>query len=308
MLYLARRIGLLSLMVLATFVIIMVGTPKDRTGYYASFGEKFERLHIVKPPRLIMVGGSNVAMGIESEILEKRLRITPVNMGINGGVGLRFMLDNIKPLLRPGDVAVIIPEYEQLTSIFNGDINLARYLSASPGAWRGLRSYKQVLVILYHLPQLVQIQFWEWIRSLGGPLVEPVYSARAYNRFGDMVSHLGRTSPRDMSTARILTGGKTRVDAEALRELEEFNLYAKQRGITSLITFPSLTVNAYKDQHRVIGMIYERIKSGTTIPVISKPEENTYPSELFYDTAYHLNEKGRSLRTEQLARELASVP
>jgi hypothetical protein len=47
-----------------------------------------------------------------------------------------------------------------------------------------------------------------------------------------------------------------------------------------------------------------RFTAKETLLVISRPDDYCFPKDLFYDTAYHLNAEGRSLRTARLLRDL----
>ncbi len=75
--------------------------------------DKHEALETTAPPRIILVGGSNVAFGIDSEKMENELHLSVVNTGLHAGIGLPYMLNDVKPYLKEGDTIIIIPEYSQ---------------------------------------------------------------------------------------------------------------------------------------------------------------------------------------------------
>ena len=105
----------------------------DASGYLASSIDKHALLERAGSPRLILVGGSNVAFGFDSQLLEQRLGLNPVNMGLHASVGMRFMLQEVQPYLRPGDVVVVSPEYEQFaTYSVNNGLTLLRVLEHHP--------------------------------------------------------------------------------------------------------------------------------------------------------------------------------
>src|SRR4026209_2444686 len=111
--------------------------------YQAVTIDKHNLLDKQLSPRIIFVGGSNVAQGIDSNAVQQSLGLNPVNMGLDAGLGLDFMLNEVKDSVRTGDVIVIAPEYEHFEWSHHGGsyVDLfkilferpvsARYLAAS---------------------------------------------------------------------------------------------------------------------------------------------------------------------------------
>ena len=65
-------------------------------------------------PRLILVGGSAAAFGVDSALLARELPdYQPVNFGLYAALGTRVMLDLSIKELRPGDLVVIMPEQQR---------------------------------------------------------------------------------------------------------------------------------------------------------------------------------------------------
>ena len=83
--------------------------PTDGEHFMAATIDKHARLRAAASPRLIFVGGSSVGFGVDSREFEG-LGLAPVNMGLNVGLGLPFMLAEVAGELREGDVVVVAPE------------------------------------------------------------------------------------------------------------------------------------------------------------------------------------------------------
>ena len=65
-------------------------------------------------PRLILVGGSAAAFGVDGALLARELPdYQPVNFGLYAALGTRVMLDLSIKELRPGDLVVIMPEQQR---------------------------------------------------------------------------------------------------------------------------------------------------------------------------------------------------
>ena len=90
--------------------------------YAAATIDKHNRLAQQPSPRIVFVGGSNLAFGLDSAAIERSLGYNTVNMGLDLSLGLDFMLREIEPLLERGDVVVVSPEYEQFVDMYPGKV------------------------------------------------------------------------------------------------------------------------------------------------------------------------------------------
>src|SRR6187397_230502 len=108
-----RRFVLHVLLFLAIQIAIGVvfwrACPDDPDHYMAATIDKHARLRSAARPRLIFVGGSSVGFSIDSRAFEG-FGLSSVNMGLNDGLGLPFMLGEVAGELREGDVVIVAPE------------------------------------------------------------------------------------------------------------------------------------------------------------------------------------------------------
>ncbi len=71
--------------------------------------DKLYRLRSSPSPRLILVGGSNLTMGLDSVVLDKAFDYSVVNMGLHAGVDSEAMWWQIEDAIAPGDIIVFRP-------------------------------------------------------------------------------------------------------------------------------------------------------------------------------------------------------
>lgn len=74
--------------------------------------EKHLRLEKTPPPRTILVGGSNVSFGFDSRLLEEGLGKPVINMGLAAGLGIEFMLNEVRSHISAGDTVLLSFEYD----------------------------------------------------------------------------------------------------------------------------------------------------------------------------------------------------
>ena len=61
--------------------------------FVGELDEKYNRLMEIDEPKIIVVGGSSVAFGLESEIIEEYTGMPVVNFGLYAALGTKVMLD-----------------------------------------------------------------------------------------------------------------------------------------------------------------------------------------------------------------------
>ena len=95
------------------------------------------RLRNAASPRLILVGGSNLSLGINSQMLKDSLALNPINTGISVGIGLCYMLDNTLKHVRKNDIVVVHPNMiiSSIRSRLATNIWLERYLMWLQNLW-----------------------------------------------------------------------------------------------------------------------------------------------------------------------------
>lgn len=305
--HLLSRLLLLGLV--TTFVngAIVVLVPPDPHSYFAAFLDKERLLATTQAPRVLLVGGSNVAFGIDSEALEAATGLPVVNLGLHANLGLRLMLRQAEMGVRSGDHVLLVPEYQhftgspldgspkELAAVFEFDHNLPRLFS-SPG---------QYWTLLLGLPQLEPSRL-VWIQRALGQGPDLVYRRDAFNAHGDVVSHLGLGNG-DGGTRRLFLPGESRalVD-EAFNLVSEAVSNLQSLGGKPLITYPSISTKAYVDSATTIVKIQSKLEAMPMARVLGSPQEYGYllPPDRFYDSPYHLTRKGRQERTQRLIEHL----
>ena len=75
--------------VMAIFDYFVIGRQYN-DNYDAALVDKVERLKSITEPKIILVGDSNVAFGINSKKIEEELGMPVVNLGLHGALGNAF--------------------------------------------------------------------------------------------------------------------------------------------------------------------------------------------------------------------------
>ena len=81
--------------------------PQYENGYCASLIDKVNRLKSINEPKIVLLGNSNLAFGIDSKMLEESMNMPVVNMGLHGGDGNAFHEEMAKINVVSGDIYVL---------------------------------------------------------------------------------------------------------------------------------------------------------------------------------------------------------
>jgi len=170
---------------------------RDPQSFGASSIDKRALLRGGPSPRVILVVGSNAALGVDSGRLEQALKMPVVDAAVTYLVGLRFALESARPYLRRGDVVVIMPEYDNFYGLLDGDgAGLLAAVNDDPGSLAALSTREQVERMLASLGDIVKVFLPQRVKALArGGKTDSVYRRGSFDARGDVVAHLDRASP-----------------------------------------------------------------------------------------------------------------
>lgn len=310
---LIRLLAKLALLGAGTAVLalaVLVAIP-DGNDYAKVTIDKHARLAMDAPTKMVFVGGSNLSYGLDSAVVERELKVHVVNMGLNAHLGLRFMLDEIKAELRPGDIVVLSPEYEVFFQPVDGfGMDLLALVKVRPSAIRYLKTWSQWRSVLKATQIAAQEKLERVIRAaVGRPRqVKPQVAFKTRmetragsNEYGDMINHLGVQWPFPLWRDRGLESRDFREDGVQL--LVTFEREMRDRGVHVLYVHPPVSRSYYDDEKAAIEHAHERLRDRMPFE-IAAPIRYAYPDGMFFDMVYHLNGEGRARRTQQIIGDL----
>jgi hypothetical protein len=258
-------------------------------------------------PRIIIVGGSNVALGIDSEMIEKELGMTVINDGLDVHLGAAPIME-VKDYIQPGDIIIISLEYYNFTddaSFFGSTQFLADWIEISPGRiWyvhEPVRQMPSIFLTMLQRKVNRQINFWLYGDSLNP--FRGIYTGNKFDAHGDFIGHLDDNDQTEVENSDTTYPINNLEEANIL--LREFNQYALLNGATVFYEAQAnRQINCELTGIKYIKNFYIRLERNTSIPVLTEPDELCLPDDFFFDTPYHLNKQGRALRTERLIKNL----
>jgi hypothetical protein len=307
--------GLVLLLVSLVTVTAVVLLVPDGNDYATTSLRKHARLTMDQPRKIVFVGGSNLMFGLDSQLIERETGSHVVNMGMNGYFGARFMLSEVKASLRAPDVVVVSLEYDNFFKSVDGtSSDLLMVAKANPRAFRYL-SWKQRSAVARAVPYVAQQKLLRLMRegmrysvtgSRGLPEDEialtSIESAAGVNEYGDMTSHVGVAWPWEREDGLDLT--RHPLDGQVVGLLQSFAAEMQARGVAVLVSYTPAIDYYYRKHKQSIDHVHVELSRSAPLVVPRPPQEFVFAEPLFFDTVYHLNEKGRKIRTEKVIRDL----
>jgi hypothetical protein len=289
---------------------------------------KHRRLSANAPRKIVFVGGSNLAFGLDSAEIERATGSHVVNMGMNGYFGVRLMLEEVKYALRSPDIVVIALEYDSFFKPVDGTpADLFMVVKAHPRAFDFL-SPKQRVSVVEAVPYVAQQKILRRMRTgidsikegLGGKtagiefsatgaqsfrLVNAIETLQGFNEYGDLTSHLKIAWPFETDDGMNLTA--LSIDREVVPLLQDFTRKMNERGVTVAISYTSTSEGFYRRHKQRIDELHALLTRSPPLLVPSPPTDFVFREELFFDTVYHTNARGRLVRTRKIVSDLEKV-
>ncbi len=305
MLKLTYKLIALGLITAVVMTLIVMASPHDTDNYMAAAVDKHYLLDTVKSPRIILAGGSNIAFSVDSQKMAEHFGMPVINMGLNVDLGLRYMLNEIQPTLRDGDIVIIFPEYAHFSglSLDGSPRELGLAIKLCPECISGISTPGQAFNVVAGIFDSSESDI---LRAIKQPKKESrIYSRRGFNAWGDMVAHLDKPTPagfaESISEVEVPSPNPT-VDL-----LNKFSRSSEAENVQIFIVFPAIPISIYKAQEENFIALYQLMKTDLEIPVVGAPRDFIYAKKFFYDTTYHMNRLGRELHTNHIIDMLDPV-
>ena len=273
--------------------------------FVAALGDKYERLQSVKEPKLVVVGGSSVAFGLDSAHLARYTSREVVNFGLYATLGSKVMLDLSEGAMQAGDIVVFAPEPDSGT--------MSLYFGAD-AMWQAIDVNHSLLDAIDEGDKARLYAAFDSYRedklgylAEGKPNPPGVYNRASFNAMGDV------NYPRPYT---IMTKGydsNTIFDFDTAmisRDfIDYFNAYATrlgERGVRVYFSFcpvSELALGEGVDAAR-LAEFQRYFEDNLVCPVISDIEDYIMEWGYFYDTNMHLNDAGVRVRTNRLIEDI----
>jgi hypothetical protein len=289
-----------------TGVIIEPDRDAGENDYMASILDKHKRLDSITTQKILFGGGSNLAFSLNSDAIEKEFGIPVVNLGLHGGLGLEFILGELRSSIKEGDIVFLSIEY--LLDV-KGDEALKKHTALFFPESKHYYSTSLPYKIKSHmentrmnLKALFGKSDTNSIEASDNASEVNVYSREAFNVYGDAIAHLIRKSEYTFKPGNPIHYSYWK----GIGEINKFSRYAWKKGVEVFFIFPNFPLSEYNYNQKTMERITADVVNDLDVPVLNRPSDVLFPDSLIYDTKYHLIQSGRELRTNELIEAIKS--
>ena len=286
----------------ATFIVFK--SIPMANGVLDAYPEKRNTLKNTTSPKIVFIGGSNLAFGIDTERISRATGMNAYNMGMHAGIGIRFMFADIIDMVNAGDIVVACPEYGQFTEDpFYGEHALAYILLyVYPSGISTLNGH------LGHIfPYLIDT-FSSGIcriarRDSTSLEKKEVYSRLAFNNYGDITKHYGKPSIAHEAEKMAYP---EKIPDSVISDLRALCHKVEEKGGRVVFLPPGLEAKSYDINTNII----EAQKKMLLQQGFSDHYDTLryrFDNALFYDTLYHMTEEGIEKRTTLIIEDLRQI-
>ncbi len=281
--------------------ILLLMVPADSNSYYAAYTDKMSLLERTPSPRVVIMAGSSSAFGVDSKRLSDTLGMPVVNLGVHGGIGIRFPMTQYMAQMQRGDILVLSPEYCNYYGLADGEAETMPHFIATNGlSLLKDMNLTQLTHVIAGLPKLERANLARLLRYLvGGSLeTEPTgegftYCRSGFDSLGDEVSH--RSMPRQ--TAQPVNPGVKTLDTGFVDWLADAVDTCRNHGVTVLMIPPVCPEGHFNLSY---GEDINHAVESAGIAYIVSPQSMTVDDSCSFNGGYHVTMTGINFYTDRL--------
>ena len=306
--------ALLVLAIPVTFVSVGFGLPSVFADtYYGELSVMFNKLKNTKTKKIVFVGNSAVAFGINTDLVNGEIPgYNVVNMGLYGAIGTKTMLELSKTNISNGDVVVLCVEpYQQTSSLYfsatetwsamDADMSMLNYLSKS------VRGYMVGGFVGYTAEKV------KYSSGAEKPMNTGVYSRASFKKGNEDTDYVTYDRPYNIMKGGYDNANLPSIDESVFGEgyldyVNEYAAWVKKQNAEIYYGFtPVNSLSLGEDQQEKADKLYTYLSNKLQFPLLNNPSKYFLDYRYFYDNNVHLNNAGMVRYTDLLTEDLKLV-
>lgn len=278
----------------------------DQT-FLGELKDKHTRLKSITEEKIVLIGGSNLAFGLDSKKLQEYVGKPIVNYGLYATIGTKAMLDMSRSHIKKGDIVVICPETDKQTySLYYNAHSMWQALDCDLSMLKDV-GFSNLGKLISTIPNFAN-EKRGFIKNNAKPTPTGIYAKASFNEYGDIaVERPYNIMPTNYDVSMPVSLTTDLLDKEFIDYLNQYSAYCQHKGAKVYFGFSPINVDAIVSTNKEKDTFYKALENSLNFPLISDIDNYILDSAFFYDTNFHLNSIGALQRTSLLADDLLRV-
>lgn len=273
--------------------------------YVGGIRGKVKKLKETENEKIVIVGGSNASFGIDTDIMEQEFRIPVVNMALHGGLSAKYMMEQVKPYLKEGDILIMSREPDALAGDHRWNHMVGTEVSLMP-----TYTFSEIEVLLSdrNLFETSITSFFNtiklyvrWHPFKKRTAISSVYDSRVFEGDNILSKYLKGSFTDTLKVHRLKKPGKKTL---LIKGLKQYKVDFEKKGVRFYMT-PAVVVEGYFKEAEIMPF-WKYISDQTQIPLLNEDKTYVYEKKYFLNSAHHTNLKGRERRSKSLIEDISS--
>jgi hypothetical protein len=268
-------------------------------------------------PKIAVIGASNVLFGVRTHMIEEKVGIPSMNVGLPASLGIDIILSTAKSILKPKDIALLTLElFFFIDQNLDGPFIREALFQCSTDAFFDLSRTDQArALLLQSAPNLAHALTARAARSVGLTSFArqpggPPFPRAGFNSHGDFLENDSwRVTREQREWVREHPGGtilEYSNKGPAIQAVQRFVAWARDNHVIVLATWPAV----YWPRRALAQDGLQKIKAyyeSLGVLVIGDPTDTMLQLDHFFDTNNHLTAEAAEGRTERLVQQLRPI-
>ena len=294
------------LLPLALPISVTLGMPSVyESSFIGVLDDKVERLDSIEGEKIVVIGGSSVAFGLDSALMEKELGRPVVNFGLYAAIGNVAMMELSMDAIGEGDIVILAPEMDpQSLSTFFGTEMILKAIDEEPSLiFRFSEESRSKLLggLWAHASEKIE----DSAKADSEP--KGIYAASSFDDYFDIKPGL-----RDENVMPLYYDPNTEirlssdiVESAYIDFVNEYVAFCRSKGAEVYFSYSPMLEDAIVDTDDDDIWEFERfLADSLDCEIISMASTYIMKAGYFYDTNYHLNDTGVAYRTLSLIEDI----
>lgn len=308
-----RVVAFVLLVCLLPALLLVAGASLPKLygeSYYAELAPLTERLDRAQGKKLVLIGGSNIAFGVDVALLEELLAekgfdYTVCPYGLYAAVGCSAMLSLSEDALKEGDIVILAVEpTDETMSTYFGASAFLKCTEDAPRLLTRLNTDPRRAALgnsVSYLQERLAI-----VRSGEYPRAEGVYSRAAFGENGNLdYPREGNIMALGFDTTEPVDLQNVQIEEAFAEQVNDYCRKAERKGAQVWLSFSPVNRSALvDDSEEALLAFFTRCREAFLCPAVSDPGRYVLDSAWFYDSNFHLNSAGAEVRTVLLAEDI----